>query len=80
MAEGESEFLVCTKDEIHHYFLEVLTMTLSMTTRSTSDIYSYAKQALDLLSPNHPHYEEIRQLLLEQVNDELETYANSRSN
>jgi len=55
-------------------------MTLSTTTRSNSDVYSYAKQALDLLSLDHPHYDEILKLLTEQINDELETNANSRSN
>jgi len=35
------------------------------------DIYSYEKQALDLLSKDHPHYEEIKDLLSAQVNDQL---------
>ena len=40
--------------------------------RDWQDIYSYHKQALDLLDTNHPHYEEIKDLLLSQVNDELQ--------
>ena len=38
------------------------------------DVYSYYKQALDLLPENHPHYDEIVQLLDAQVNDELSDY------
>ena len=41
--------------------------------RSIEDVYSYHKQALDLLDTNHPHYEELKKLLLDQVNDDLET-------
>ena len=42
-----------------------------MMTRSREDIYTYYEQALDLLPLDHPHYEEVRNLLLDQVNDEL---------
>ena len=51
-----------------------------MTTRSLEDVYTYEKQALDLIPINHPHYAEIRSLLIQQVNDEVETYANSVPN
>ena len=50
-----------------------------MTTRSLEDIISYEQQALDLLEENHPHYDEIRSLLTEQINDEIRDYANSRT-
>ena len=43
------------------------------------DIYNYEKQALDLLSPDHPHYDEIKQLLTEQIDDEIEDYAHTKS-
>ena len=46
-------------------------------TRTMDDIYNYEKQALDLLSPDHPHYDELSKLLREQVNDELNTIYNS---
>ena len=49
-------------------------------TRSLEDVYTYEKQALDLIPKDHPHYAEIRSLLIEQVNDEVETYANSIPN
>ena len=39
--------------------------------RTIDDIYSYQKQALDLLDKNHPHYDEIRLLLTDQIMDEV---------
>jgi hypothetical protein len=51
-----------------------------MTTRSLEDIYTYQKQALDLLKKDHPHYDEIKRLLTEQVNDEVWEHANTRTN
>ena len=50
-----------------------------MTTRSLDDIISYEKQALDLLPLDHPHYQEIRDLLMDQINDEVYDYAHSIS-
>ena len=50
-----------------------------MTTRSLEDIISYEQQALDLLEENHPHYDEIRSLLTDQINDEIKDYADSRT-
>ena len=51
-----------------------------MTERSFDDVYSYEKQALDLLAKNkdHPHYTELRALLIDQINDELHDIAHSR--
>jgi hypothetical protein len=48
-------------------------------TRSLDDIISYEKQALDLLPIDHPHYNEIKDLLIDQVNDEVQDYANTSS-
>ena len=48
-------------------------------TRSLDDIISYEQQALDLLDNNHPHYEEIKSLLTDQINDEIRDYANTRT-
>jgi len=50
-----------------------------MTNRSIDDIISYEKQALDLLPLDHPHYEEIKALLMDQINDELYDYAHTRT-
>ena len=47
--------------------------------RSMEDIVSYEKQALALLPLNHPHYEEIKQLLTDQINDEIRDYAYTRT-
>ena len=48
--------------------------------RTLEDIYTYQKQALDLLDKDHPHYEEIKVLLTEQINDELGViYADTRT-
>ena len=48
-----------------------------MTTRSLDDIVSYEKQALDLIPLDHPHYQEIRDLLIDQINDEVYDYAHT---
>ena len=48
-------------------------------TRALDDIISYEKQALDLLPIDHPHYNEIKDLLIDQVNDEVQDYANTSS-
>jgi len=47
-------------------------------TRSHDDIISYEKQALDLLSKDHPHYEEIKKLLVDQINDEIHDLKNHK--
>ena len=54
--------------------------SLNMMTRSLEDIQTYEKQALDLLSEDHPHYDEIKQLLTEQFEDEVCEHAISRPN
>ena len=44
------------------------------------DVYSYYKQALDLIPLDHPHFNEIKSLLIDQVNDELGDYAYTSTN
>ena len=34
-------------------------------------IYDYFERAIDAIPKDHPHYHEIRQLLIKQVNDDL---------
>ena len=57
-------------------------LTMNMKDRTIEDIYSYEKQALDLLrerfkgKEDHPNYKELRALLIDQINDELSDYAN----
>ena len=43
--------------------------------RSIEDVYSYQKQALDLIDKDHPHYDEIRLLLTDQILDELDDFT-----
>ena len=43
-------------------------------TRSLEDIYIYHQDALNELCQEHPHYKEIKSLLLDQINDELYDY------
>jgi len=50
----------------------------SLKTRSIDDIYSYEKQALDLINKDHPHYDEIKKLLIQQVNDEIYDHYHTR--
>ena len=40
--------------------------------RTIDDVYSYEKQALDRLNKDHPHYDEIRLLLTDQIMDEVD--------
>ncbi len=54
------------------------TTTNSMT-RSLDDIISYEKQALDLLPLDHPHYDEIKELLVDQINDEIQDHYHTTS-
>ena len=44
------------------------------------DVYTYYNQALQMLSKQHPHYEEVRKHLLAQVQDELADTYNARPN
>ena len=44
----------------------------------SDDVYTYHKQALDMLDINHPHYEEIQKHLLAQIRDELADRYNTR--
>ena len=46
----------------------------------SNDVYTYHKQALDMLQTDHPHYDEIRKHLLSQIQDELSDRYNTRPN
>ena len=48
-------------------------------TRSLEDIIEYEQLALKNLRFDHPHYNEIKELLVAQVNDEIQDYADTRS-
>ena len=61
-------------------------LTEDMKDRTIEDIYTYEKQALDLLRErfkgmeDHPNYKELQALLIDQINDELRDYATEDSN
>ena len=38
----------------------------------SDDVYTYEKQALDMLSKAHPHYDEVYKHLYNQVRDQLD--------
>lgn len=54
--------------------------------RTLDDIYTYEKQALDLIeerfknNKGHPNYSRLKDLLIDQINDELNDYTNTVSN
>jgi len=55
-------------------------------TRTIEDIYTYEKQALDLIeerfkdNKDHPNYSKLKGLLIDQINDELHDYTHSIPN
>jgi len=50
---------------------------MKIMTRTIEDVYTYEKQALDLIearykdNKDHPNYSKLRGLLIDQINDEL---------
>ena len=44
------------------------------------EIYSYEKQALESIPKDHPHYDEIRALLIDQINDQIDDATHSIPN
>ena len=55
----------------------LITGLTKIMTRTMEDIYTYEKQALDLIdirfkdNKDHPNYSKLRDLLIDQINDEL---------
>ena len=45
-------------------------------THLTKDINAYYLKALESIPSNHPHKEEIKKLLLDQVYDDANTFSN----
>ena len=46
----------------------------------SDDVYTYEKQALDMLPKTHPHYSEVYQHLYNQVRDQLDDICYTRTN
>ena len=53
---------------------------MKTTSIPSNDVYTYHKQALDMLKTDHPHYDEIRKHLLSQIQDELSDRYNTKPN
>ena len=49
-----------------------------MSSKTMEDIYNYEKQAVDMLDKDHPHYDEVRKLLIAQINDEIHDLTYTR--
>ena len=55
-------------------------------TRTIDDVYTYEKQALDLVearykdNKDHPNYSKLKDLLIDQINDELYDVAHTKTN
>ena len=45
----------------------------------SDDVYTYEKQALDMLSQSHPHYDEVHKHLYDQVRDQLNDICYTRA-
>ena len=51
------------------------------TMKTKEQIYDYFEEAINAIPKDHPHYHEVRRLLISQVNDDLNSYAaNSTTN
>ena len=50
------------------------------TKNELDEIYSYEKQALDSIPKDHPHYDELRALLIDQINDQIDDATHSKPN
>ena len=48
-----------------------------MTIHSPEDILDYRDKAYDALPDDHPHYEEIADIIEAQIQEDLDDYANS---
>jgi len=44
--------------------------------RTTKDVFQYEKDALNSIPIDHPKYEEIRTLLIQQINEDLQDATN----
>tara|TARA_R100001594_G_scaffold131566_2_gene171288 strand:- start:43 stop:201 length:159 start_codon:yes stop_codon:yes gene_type:complete len=45
--------------------------------RSFEDLESYREAAYEALADNHPHYDEISDIIEQQILEDLEDYANT---
>ena len=60
--------------------MKIYSMKKQVTMKTKEDIYAYFRRAFKSIPKDHPHYHELRVLLIKQVNDELrdhETYTST---
>ena len=50
-----------------------------MKSSKMKEVLEYEKRAIESIPKDHPHKEEILDLLNDQIKDDLQTHANSRS-
>ena len=43
--------------------------------KTKEQVYDYFEKAINAIPKDHPHYHEVRRLLISQVNDDLNSYA-----
>ena len=51
---------------------------MKRTSIPSDDVYTYEKQALDMLDKSHPHYSEVYKHLYDQVRDQLNDICYTR--
>jgi len=49
-----------------------------MKSSKMKEVLAYEKRAIESIPDDHPHSQEIRDLLNDQLKDDLQSYANSR--
>ena len=73
---GVKDFLNwCKKENISMAVCTNKTEHLAVDLLKKIRIYDYFEYAVNAIPPDHPHYHEIRRLLISQVNDELHDHA-----
>ena len=61
--------------------MKIYLMMKQDTMKTKEQIYDYFEEAINAIPKDHPHYHEVRRLLISQVNDDLNSYAaNSTTN
>ena len=60
-------------------FMSYILRKMTSSKQKFNVIQDYQKRALESIPSDHPHKEEIKKLLVDQINDDLSTHANSIS-
>ena len=54
-------------------------LLITMKSSKMKEVLAYEKRAIESIPDDHPHSQEILDLLNDQLKDDLQSYANSRS-